>query len=267
MGAPEQSRQILLLTIRRFHEVVWDGHGPTGYVSALLIPLFVALSTPGWWWLGCTLGALAGFAWDIRLGAWLVRLADNLDNFSDSELRTAMGRNVAAVAVGCSLYCVPYALLAFAPSPGPVIGLLFCAGAALIMSALHVMTRTMILYTIPVAAVGVIANAAALHTGWQGFLLAALGGFVALNAIVAVRAGAASFGALIAARADAEQAADVLEARVAERTAELAEATLAAETANKAKSGFLTNMSHELRTPLNAVIAIQSPRESQVGPT
>jgi signal transduction histidine kinase len=254
MAATEPSRRTWEMTIRRFVEVAWARHGPTRYFSVALTPILVALLIPGWWWAGCAIGAAYGVAVDLRTRAAFARLTARMHELSDADLHRAVRRHIAALAFITAAYVLPYLALAFSPHPGPLIGLLFCAGGALICATLHVMTRTMIFYTIPAVLLGLTFNTAALVEGWQGLLLAVMAGLLGMNAIVAARAGARSFGDLILARQKAEEAAEELERRVEQRTAQLAVATRRAQAANRAKSLFLANMSHELRTPLNAVI-------------
>jgi signal transduction histidine kinase len=254
MDETEQSRRIWVLTIRRFAEMAWARHGTTRYLSVTFVPVVVALAVPGWWWAFCAIFTLAAAIIDRRAHLFFDRIVPDLDGYDEPALRALIKREVIALSVITTLYTIPYAALAFAPGPGPLMGLIFCAGAALVCATLHVMTRTMIFYTLPVAAIGLAANAAALTSGPMSLLAAGLASIVAINAVVSARGGAASFGDLILARMKAEQAAEDLERRVEERTAQLAVATRRAQAANRAKSLFLANMSHELRTPLNAVI-------------
>ena len=254
MQRSDGSQRPWLLTVRRFAEVAWARHGVIRYSSVALVPLLVALAVPGLWWLLCAVGALVGVVIDLRAHVAFQRLAGRLENLAVADLRRIVGRHVAALAAITFAYTAPYVALAFAPQPGPLIALLFCAGAALVCACLHVMTRTMIFYTAPLPIAGLVASCYALGEGWVGVLLAVLGGLVGVNAVIMARAGAKSFNDLIEARHHAEHAAETLEDRVRERTAQLAVATKQAQDANRAKSAFLANMSHELRTPLNAVI-------------
>lgn len=248
------SHRVWVMTIRRFAEVAWARHGPTRYFSVAMTPILVALLVPGWWWAYCMAGAILGVIVDIRTQAAFQRLAAAAQTMDEAALRRAVQAHVVALTVITALYVTPYAALAFAPGPAPIVGVLLCAGAALICSTLHVMTPTMIFYTLPTVAFALMLNAYALSSGVDAMLLATMAGLLCVNAIMAARAGASSFGELINERLKAERAAEELEDRVKQRTSQLDLATRRAQAANRAKSMFLANMSHELRTPLNAII-------------
>jgi len=167
-----------------------------------------------------------------------------------NALRAAIGAAVFVV----SLYALPNLLLAFAPMPGPVVGLMFCMTAFTLIASQHLLSRHMVLVSCPLMAAALIANATAIAPGRLGIGLGVLAVITIVSAVTTTRAAVTSFDELIDAQLDAEAATERLEERVAERTAQLAVATQRAQEANRAKSAFLANMSHELRTPLNAIV-------------
>ncbi len=254
MDKSEQQRRRTLLSIRRYHEIAWLRHGPTRYASVALVPIAVAFLVPGFWWLAdAALLAVAVLA-EVVIDLWLRRLLGRLDGASLERTQGAARAAIGAALLVVSLYALPNLMLAFAPRPGPVVGLMFCMTAFTLIASQQLLSRHMVLFTSPLMAIALIANAAALASGWLGLGLGVLGVVTIVSAVTTTRAAVTSFEELVDAQLDAEAAAELLEERVAERTAQLAVVTQRAQDANRAKSAFLANMSHELRTPLNAVI-------------
>ena len=254
MDKLEQQRRRTLLSIRRYHEIAWLRHGPTRYASVALVPIAVVFLVPGLWWLANS--ALLGVAVlaEIAIDLWLRRLIAKLSDASLAETKRAARAAIGAAVFVVSLYALPNLLLAFAPMPGPVVGLMFCMTAFTLIASQHLLSRHMVLVSCPLMAAALIANATAIAPGRLGIGLGVLAVITIVSAVTTTRAAVTSFDELIDAQLDAEAATERLEERVAERTAQLAVATQRAQEANRAKSAFLANMSHELRTPLNAIV-------------
>ena len=254
MIANAQCRRSQELAVRLYYEIAWPRFGQTRYLACLIIPLVAGLMVPGGIWLACLAFVILAIALDHHTDLWLrqrlLRMPDCTADFTRDTVQQVTWRATGIVA----LYTAPSLLLAFAPHPGPVVGLMFAMAAAIALASQHVMTRQMIFHSFPFMGLSLLMNASQLGEGWISFGLVALGLLACINTVQTCAAGALSFEHMIAARLEAETAASELEQRVETRTAQLAQASALAQSANAAKSMFLANMSHELRTPLNAVL-------------
>src|SRR5262249_52798545 len=148
------------------------------------VPVVVLVLVPGWWWALTALAIISVAALvDQRTGKWI---GESLDaGWPTLEIAERMQREVIQrVAVVTTLHAAPYAVLLFAPTPGPIFSVVIATSMMMLMANMQIITRGMILMTaapaITVATIGVIM----VTPGWHGWGLAA---FCAISLVQGAR--------------------------------------------------------------------------------
>lgn len=265
MSPQERAAAVQTMAFKHFVMKAWDQHAATRFASILIVPGMAYLAVDGPWWIICAIFTLIGGGFELLSLRWIRQVEARLHTITPADMQRVTNLTVAHISVIVAVYAAPFVAMAFSPGIGPMLGATFCFGGLLAISAQHTLTRSMVLFTSPIMAIGLVANLMATGSGWQSIALGVLGVMLVINAIVLTLASVSSSEDLVSAKLEAQDAAADLEARVMERTTELRLQTRRAEEASQTKSQFLANMSHELRTPLNAVIGYAELIEEEVG--
>lgn len=255
MDARPQSKdsRAIRLALKQFNERAWKDHISTRFASIAVSSLFVLFLVGVGWGLFIAACSITGFLWDTLATRTLHRTTEGPAFVDDADAAAKRRAFIAVVAIGSAIYCLPYAALSFAPSPGPILGMIFSTGAISLIIGQHVLSRTMSLWTLPTPTLALAANAVALAPGTPGIIAAVLAVIVAGNAFVLATASWRSSKALIDAQIDAEDNAGALEKRVQARTEELQKETARAEASRSLLEQLTGGIAHDFNNALTAI--------------
>ncbi|WP_228126829.1 hybrid sensor histidine kinase/response regulator [Candidatus Viadribacter manganicus] len=259
----DKERRAIELALAQFNQRSWSDHFVARLAAIGVSSLFVAWLVSPQWGAFTAACAMVGFFWDAYATRTLHRAIAGFASFNLEQARAKRRAIIAIVTVGSAIYCLPYAALALAPEPGPILGMIFATGAMSLIIGQHVLTRSMSLWTLPTPTFALGANAMMLAGADAALGCAAFALIAAANAYTLAMAAWRASQDLIDAQLNAEYAAETLDQQVIVRTRELASAMAEAKAANEQKSAFLSAASHDLRQPLQAATAYMSVIESR----
>ncbi|MGR4862192.1 ATP-binding protein [Caulobacter sp. LARHSG274] len=214
----------------KYYARTYSGHvvmriGSIAVVAVLLLFLKVIGA-------GIALGWIAAFALsEIFAMAWWRTVVPRLPEAGPEQILAFRNQLIAITALLSATGAGPVLLAQPTSSAGVAAMMMVSAGVLMTIAAQHTLTRGMFFWTAPVPAAALLYSISRLQSGFEAWILVALGLCFLVNARGLQVANADSYAEVISGQYSAEQA-------------------------NQAKSAFLATVSHEIRTPLNGVLGM-----------